>query len=141
MTRNNKGQFVQGNTEGAVRWKPGQSGNPAGKPAGTPNLMTIVKEFALKEDKKTGIPFFSQLLIDLKETSYELKQHLDTMSPDEKGYRYAKERYLESAAKLADFVLKGSGDYTTKVDPGTGGAERQFSSMRFVNGKKIIDLK
>lgn len=45
------GSFAPGNTAGeATQFKPGQSGNPGGKPAGTRNRITTAFLHALAED-------------------------------------------------------------------------------------------
>lgn len=138
--KDNKGHFKPGNKHGN-RWQSGQSGNPAGKPKGTVNLMTIVKEIAMTADKKTGRTLFAQTLINATEANKRMRQAVELMSPDDKRYHKAQKDYQEACVQLTDHLVKASGDYVTKVDPGTEGAEKQFSSARFVEGKKIVDLK
>lgn len=48
------------NTSGIIPWKPGQSGNPAGKRKGTKNLATIIRELEDEEFDWSIIPIKDQ---------------------------------------------------------------------------------
>jgi len=42
-------------------FKPGESGNPDGRPKGQKNYLTLIEEALEKEAKKTGITYWEQL--------------------------------------------------------------------------------
>lgn len=133
--------FEPGNKKGN-RFKKGQSGNPAGKPKGTLNLMTIVKEIALKVDKTTGQSNLVTLLANAVEANRNHKKALEHIDEKDPKYRTASQKYQDSCQSLADHLIKCSGDYTTNQKiTDDGDKERRFSELTIVDGRKIIKLR
>jgi len=133
--------FKKGNKMGN-RFKKGEVSNPNGRPKGSLNLMTIVKEVALKIDKDTGQSNLVTLLANAVEANKNHKKALEMLDSNDRGYKIAAQRYQESCQSLSDHLIKCSGDYTTNQKiTDDGDNEKRFSELTIVDGRKIIKLR
>ena len=116
MSRVN-GKFAKGNQE-SKRF--GIDIAPPGRPKGSRNLMTIIKEVALEKssnDGKTNIEFIACGLV---ESARELKRIIDKMDEDDPRRPKLVSRYGDLSAKIMEHLTKYSGDYTQKIQAELG---------------------
>lgn len=109
MKRTTGNRFAKGNQEG----KRFGYELPAGRPAGTKNLMTLIKGVALAKsrDGTTNIEFVAAGLV---ESARELKRIIDKMDDDDPKRPNLVARYGDLSAKVMEHMTKYSGDYTAK---------------------------
>lgn len=138
-----KGHFVIGNKIGN-RFKPGESNNPEGRPKGSKNLMTVVRDLANGKavGKRKKLTRFAKIVISAMETNDKLETAVSKLETDDPGYRKALEGYQKSCTDLSEFLLKSSGDFSTTIKSPDDEGQREFSSVVFSNnGEQVIVLK
>lgn len=109
MVRDDKGRFPPGNQEGH-RFEEGNSG----KPIGTRNLCTIIKEVALAKDPNTGLTNMEWIVQSMVKAKSKLWKFIDDAEPTTPGYCKALANYTFLSSKIMEQLAKYSGDYTAK---------------------------
>lgn len=104
------GHFLPGNKYKNT-FKKGQSGNPKGRTS--ENLMSIVKRVALQTEEN-GKSSFENIIASLTINLAKLRKQLDKMEETDKNYKKTVSDYIDMSTKLSDFLLRGSGDFSTK---------------------------
>lgn len=111
MKRGAKGRFAEGNQEGAHF---GTDLPATGRPPGTKNICTIIKEVALAKDPNTGltnIEWIVQSMIEAKSKLWKFIKDAEVTTP---GYAKALANYTFLSSKIMEQLAKYSGDYTAK---------------------------
>lgn len=111
MVRDSKGHFVKGTKEG-VRFG---TDYPAGRPKGTKNLMTIVKNFAMAKQSTDGMTTLEYLLFEMLSSHRKIKKSLDKMDENDPRYKHQHSKFVDLGVKLAEHLVKHSGDLTSKI--------------------------
>lgn len=112
--RHENGHFVKGNKEGH-RFRKNNPDGTAGRPKGSKNLMTIVKEVAMAKESNHGKSNIEWILCEMIDTQRKLKKHIESMDENDPRYRTAMKDYQELSVKVSDHLIKLSGDYATKL--------------------------
>lgn len=136
-----KGLFAQGNTIGK-QYQKGVSGNPKGKPKGTKNLMTVIREIANQPDPDR--PSMSRFAANITKTTEDIKKIEDILKNMDKEHPYYAtniKKLIDIRLAFSDHILKSSGDYTTKTTTVSDEDKRKFSSVKIIDGEKTIELK
>lgn len=114
IKRAEKGQFAKGNQEGKIY---GKDHKPTGRPKGSLNLMTIIKEVALSkssDDGKTNIEFVAATMVDSARDMEKAIKKLKENNPDDPKILIYKEKLAYLSARIMEHLAKYSGDYTAK---------------------------
>ena len=111
IVRDSKGQFVKGTQEG-MRF--GTTAIP-GRPKGSKNLMTIVKNFAISKQSTDGMTTLEYLLFEMLSSHRKIKKSLDQMDENSPTYKHQHSKFVDLGVKLAEHLVKHSGDLTSKI--------------------------
>jgi len=117
IKRKNNGDFAKGNQEGKIF---GKDQEPKGRPKGSKNLMTIIKEVALAKgsnDGMTNIEFIASTMID---SARDMKKIIDKMDEEDPKKVQLKEKLAYLSSKIMEHLTKYSGDYTQKIQAEVG---------------------
>lgn len=114
ISRTNNGKFAKGNQEGKHFPK-----GHTGRPSGTKNLMTVIKEYANMKSHRDGLTNFQFIQHSLQENQRRIMRILDKMEEEGKEdtpeYRRWLDRSQELTSKLSEHLAKYSGDYKEKM--------------------------
>lgn len=111
MSRTDDGKFAPGNQEGKIF---GKDQDPPGRPEGSRNICTIIKEVALAKDPNTGLTNIEWIVHSMVKAKSKLWKVIDEADPLTPGYAKALANYTFLSAKIMEQLAKYSGDYTAK---------------------------
>lgn len=117
LERKSNGRFAKGNQEGKIF---GKDQVPKGRPKGSKNLMTLIKEVALAKEStggQTNIEFITATMID---SARDMKKIIDAMDEKDPRRGQLKEKLAYLSAKILESLTKYSGDYTQKIQAEVG---------------------
>jgi hypothetical protein len=112
--RKPNGDFAPGNQEGKIF---GKDQKAPGRPKGSLNLMTYIKEVALAKsaaDGKTNIEFIAATMVDSARDMEKMINRLKEKNPDDPKIMVYKEKIAYLSARIMEQLAKYSGDYTAK---------------------------
>lgn len=135
MVRDKNNRFVAGNKEGHLY---GTDKPSEGRPKGTKNIMSIIKEIALAKDN-TGQSNIEFVVISMLDAKKKLHKALEAMEPTHPAYMKALGNYTFLGAKIMEHIAKYSGDYTQKIQAEIGETlsdEEKAVMERMLNKKK-----
>ena len=136
MKRGTKGQFAEGNQEGKIF---GKDHDSVGRPKGSKNIMTIIKEIAMEKSADDGLTNIEFVVMSMMSTKRKLNKALEAMDPAHPAYMKALTNYTFLGAKIMEHIAKYSGDYTQKIQAEIGETlsdEEKAVMERMLNKKK-----
>jgi hypothetical protein len=111
MSRSQNGTFAKGNQEGMIY---GKDHEPKGRPKGSKNIMTLIKEVALRKPDKSGFCNIEIITAGLVESARKMTKIIESMDEvDPRKFNYIA-RHGDLCAKIIENLSKYSGDYAQK---------------------------
>jgi hypothetical protein len=111
MSRTINGKFAKGNQEGMIYGKDHES---LGRPKGSKNIMTLIKEVALRKPDKSGSSNIEIITAGLVQSAKRMDKIIEKMEDnDPRKFGYIA-RYGDLCAKIVENLSKFSGDYAQK---------------------------
>lgn len=112
INRKPNGDFAKGNQEGKIF---GKDAIPKGRPKGSLNLMTIIKEIALEKSSDDGKTNMEFVVCSMVGSVRELKRIIDKMDETDPRRAGHVSRLGDLSAKIMEHLTKYSGDYTQRI--------------------------
>jgi hypothetical protein len=111
IKRKSNGDFAIGNQEGKIFGKDHES---KGRPKGSKNIMTLIKEVALRKPDKSGLSNIEIITAGLVHSAKRMEKIIEKMEDnDPRKFGYIN-RYGDLCAKIVENLSKFSGDYAQK---------------------------
>lgn len=105
-------RFAKGNKEGKLF---GTDHESKGRPKGSINLMTIIKQVALEKSSNDGKTNMEFIVCSMVESARELKRIIDNMDDSDPRRAGHVARLGDLSAKIMEHLTKYSGDYTQRI--------------------------
>lgn len=129
MLRSSNGTFAKGNQEGMIYGKDHQ---PKGRPKGSKNMMSLIRDVALTKSARTGFTNIETVTISLIACAKKMRKIISEMDDSDPKKFNNIARHGELCAKIIENLSKFSGEYSQKI-------QAQISDELSDEEKKIVD--